>query len=179
MSPFLSSGGFYVWNAGSWAIRSPAADLQFHIVPSMANDTQLSLIDRGRRAVPHRHPHRLPHRHLHQPHPRRAAYLPRPKFQNLLQAGSTSGQLIAEVTAERLLVVSLKPSGAAPGWNLSRDGILRDRAGAKAPPGPGLAGEWAALDALWSNPATGSNLVPGSVFLDEVQYVDGACHPLR
>ena len=174
------NGSFKIHNGAAWAARNPETDLMFYCVGSMANSAQISLVAANPGGGQFLTGLRLDSAPTIFTNPHREGLSTcKAELLQLLSAGNASGPLLAEVSAERVLIIKQRPGSASPMYTLASDGLLRLRGNAKAPPGPGIAGEWAALDTLWSNTANGSDLVPGRVFLSEVQWTPTGVTPLN
>ena len=170
-------GVLRVWQSGYFP-RVPDAVLQFQALGTMYSNVQIALMAAptaggqflsGIRFDNYTFPLSNPHR--------TGLQTCKAELLHLLKAGNSAGEFLADVTPERMMVIDWKPTPGTVKYTIAGDGLIHIRGGAKAPPGPGIAGEWAALETLWTNTAKGWDMVPGRVFLDEVIYIDGACHP--
>ena len=171
-------GSLLYHTGAAWSVRTPDADLQFRASGLMPNDTQISLLTAGSAGGQFLTGIRWDAVTGLSSNPYRTGiHTCKAELLQLLKAGSAAGELLTEVTSDRCLVIKSKPTSANPRYTIGSDGILRLPAGMKAPPGPGIAGEWATLVTPWTNPAAGWDLLPGRVFLDRIEYRSGACRP--
>jgi hypothetical protein len=98
----------------------------------------------------------------------------RVEIEALLQSGTSGGaRLLAEIDAQRTLVVRAQPDGANPPYRIGRDGQIRLPGGMLAPAGPGVAGEWAAIDTSWAVASGAFGLQPGRVWLEGAAWTPG------
>ena len=95
----------------------------------------------------------------------------RVEIESLLKSGTATGKrLLGRIGSDRALLVRAQPDASGAKYKIGRDGIIRLASGMAAPPGPEVAGEWAALDTNWAATAGSWGLVPGRVFLEGVRW---------
>jgi hypothetical protein len=175
----FAAGVYKIYNGTTWVAFVPDIDLQFYASGAMSNDAQINLLaasSAGGQFLAGVRWDKLTGLFSNPYRP--GLKTCKAELLQLLKSGSTTGELLAEVTTERFLVIKSKPTSANPKYKIGSDGILRLPAGAKAPPGPGIAGEWAALDTPWSNTPAGWDLHPGRIFLDTVEWTLNGVTPL-